>query len=176
MTATGESYTAARRQAIGDHQADQLTSAVSAADVRAAAEVHQELGPDYSDAVVASFIDKVDRELAARVEARVSELARPGPAQPAQRRRRPLARRVARDVVAASAGALIAVGAVGLHELTSPHSGSPVSRVAAGPCAGKAGSGGPCFVPAHTVKSRTFVITGDGHIKSVAPGSESHLP
>jgi hypothetical protein len=54
------------------------TSPVSPEDIRAAAEVHKELGPEYSDAVVAAFIDKVDREVAARVEARLASTAGPG--------------------------------------------------------------------------------------------------
>jgi hypothetical protein len=56
------------------------TSPVSPEDIRAAAEVHEELGPEYSDAVVAAFVDKVDREVAARVEARLAGTAwtRPG--------------------------------------------------------------------------------------------------
>jgi hypothetical protein len=57
------------------------TSPVSPEDIRAAAEVHKELGPEYSDAVVAAFIDKVDREVAARVEARLASTARTRPAR-----------------------------------------------------------------------------------------------
>lgn len=45
---------------------------MSPEDIRAAAEVHRELGPEYSDAVVASFIDRVDREVAARVAAQLA--------------------------------------------------------------------------------------------------------
>jgi hypothetical protein len=52
------------------------TSPVSPEDIRAAAEVHNELGPEYSDAVVAAFLDKVDRAVAARVEARLAEAPR----------------------------------------------------------------------------------------------------
>ena len=55
-------------------------------DIRAAAEVHQELGPDYSDAVVASSSKKVDREIAARVEARMAGTSRAEPAKPNNRR------------------------------------------------------------------------------------------
>jgi hypothetical protein len=55
------------------------TSPLSPEDIRAAAEVHRELGPEYSDAVVASFLEKVDREVAARVDAR---LAGARPAEP----------------------------------------------------------------------------------------------
>jgi hypothetical protein len=41
-------------------------------DIRAAAEVHSELGPGYRDAVIDSFLDKVGREIDARVDARVA--------------------------------------------------------------------------------------------------------
>jgi hypothetical protein len=88
-------------------------SPVSPEDIRAAAETYQELGPEYHDAVVASFLAKVDREVAARVEAR---LAAPAPAAPKRRKRRwPQAltrRRVLRDAAAAGAGALAVAGAV----------------------------------------------------------------
>ena len=56
------------------------TSPVSPEDIRAAAEVHAELGPEYSDAVVAAFIAEVDRQVAARVEARLASSARTRPA------------------------------------------------------------------------------------------------
>jgi hypothetical protein len=125
--ATGEPYAVARRLAISEHNAAELTSTVSGDDIRAAAAAHRELGPDYSDAVVASFIERVDRAVAARVEARLADPARSESARLAGRGRRLLARRVARDVLAAGAGALIAVGAVGLHELTSAQPGSPAS-------------------------------------------------
>jgi hypothetical protein len=52
------------------------TSPISPEDIRAAAEVHHELGPEYSDAVVAAFLDKVDKEVAARVDARLAEASR----------------------------------------------------------------------------------------------------
>ena len=87
-------------------------SPVSPEDIRAAAETYQELGPEYHDAVVASFLQKVDREVAARVEARLAETAA---VQPPKRKRRRAAlarRRVLRDVTAASAGALAVVGVV----------------------------------------------------------------
>lgn len=90
-------------------------SPVSPEDIRAAAETYQELGPQYHDAVVASFLEKVDREVAARVEARLADLAPPRPAQPPQRRSRRAGltrRRAVRDVVAAGAGALAVVGVV----------------------------------------------------------------
>ncbi|HMH90566.1 MAG TPA: hypothetical protein VK586_05720 [Streptosporangiaceae bacterium] len=87
-------------------------SPVSPEDIHAAAETYHELGPEYHDAVVASFLQKVDREVAARVEARLADLA---PAQPPKRRRRLAAltkRRALRDLAAAGAGALAVVGVV----------------------------------------------------------------
>lgn len=53
---------------------------MSPEDIRAAAEVHAELGPEYSDAVVAAFIAEVDRQVAARVEARLASTVRSRPA------------------------------------------------------------------------------------------------
>lgn len=46
-------------------------SAISADDVRAAAAAYHELGPEYSNAVLVAFLEKVDREITARVEARL---------------------------------------------------------------------------------------------------------
>jgi len=87
-------------------------SPVSPEDIHAAAETYHELGPEYHDAVVASFLAKVDREVAARVEARLAAAA---PARPPMRRRRLSAltkRRALRDMAAAGAGALAVVGVV----------------------------------------------------------------
>jgi hypothetical protein len=50
------------------------TSPVSPDDIRAAAAAHHELGPEYSDAAVAAFLERVDRAVAARVEARLAGL------------------------------------------------------------------------------------------------------
>ena len=53
---------------------------MSPEEIRAAAEVHRELGPAYQDAVLESFMDKVDREIDARVGARLaSQRAAPSP-------------------------------------------------------------------------------------------------
>ena len=46
MASTGEPYATARRRVI--------------AEIRAAAAAHEELGPEYSDAVVASFLERVE--------------------------------------------------------------------------------------------------------------------
>ena len=43
-------------------------SPLSVEDIRAAAEVHRELGPDYSDAVVESFLARIDQHIEQRVE------------------------------------------------------------------------------------------------------------
>jgi len=45
------------------------TSPLSPDDIRAAAETHAELGPDYRDAVVESFLAKIDKEIGARIDA-----------------------------------------------------------------------------------------------------------
>jgi hypothetical protein len=52
-------------------------SPLSGQDIRAAAEVHRELGPDYGDAVVESFLAKIDEHIEARVEQRLASLTRP---------------------------------------------------------------------------------------------------
>jgi hypothetical protein len=62
-------------------------SSLSAQDIRAAAEVHGELGPDYSDAVVESFLAKIDKQIEARVDARLaSQPRRRKPVDPARQR------------------------------------------------------------------------------------------
>ena len=104
-------------------------SPVSPEDIRAAAETYRELGPEYHDAVVASFLEKVDREVAARVEARLADLAPPKTAPPLPRKRRWAAlsrRRALRDVVAAGAGALAVVGVVAA--VGVQHSGATVEH------------------------------------------------
>jgi anti-sigma-K factor RskA len=69
MVRTGEPYAAARRQII--------------AEIRAAAAAHEELGPEYSDAVVASFLERVEEEM----DARMAEARRPeAPAGPDSKR------------------------------------------------------------------------------------------
>jgi CRP-like cAMP-binding protein len=57
-------------------------------EIRAAAETHRDLGPDYQSAVIESFLDKVGREIDARVDARVAAAQPPAPpAKPAARER-----------------------------------------------------------------------------------------
>lgn len=57
-------------------------SSLSPEEVRAAAGAHQELGPEYSDAVVTSFLDKIDKDIAARVDARLAGTPQAEPAKP----------------------------------------------------------------------------------------------
>ena len=53
------------------------TSDLSSQEIRAAAEAHRELGPEYHDAVVESFLAKVEKEIDARVDARLAASASP---------------------------------------------------------------------------------------------------
>jgi hypothetical protein len=53
-----------------------VASPFSSQEIRATAEVHRELGPEYHDAVVESFLAKIEKEIEARVDAR---LANPPP-------------------------------------------------------------------------------------------------
>lgn len=55
-------------------------SPLSPQEIRAAAAANDELGPEYSDAVVASFLDKVEEEIDARVNARLAGVRQPAPA------------------------------------------------------------------------------------------------
>lgn len=50
-----------------------MSGSLSAEEIRAAAETHSELGPGYRDAVIESFLDKVGREIDARVDARLAQ-------------------------------------------------------------------------------------------------------
>ncbi len=56
------------------------TPNLSSQEIRAAAETHRDLGPEYHDAVVESFLAKVEKEIDARVDARLAT------APPARRR------------------------------------------------------------------------------------------
>jgi hypothetical protein len=86
MARTGEPYATARREVI--------------AEIRAAAAAHEELGPEYSDAVVASFLERVEEEIDARVNARMAEVRGPdAPARTGQDSRRVLLRGIAIGVM-----------------------------------------------------------------------------
>ena len=70
---------------------DVTESPLSAGELRAAAETHRELPSEYRDAVLESFVDRVGREIDARVDARLAQAAarpaaqQPAPAAPARR-------------------------------------------------------------------------------------------
>jgi hypothetical protein len=96
------------------------TSPVDPQEIRAAAEVHRELGPEYSDEVIAAFIDRVDQAVAARVEARLAEERRHLPAT--RNRHRTLLKGVALGVCA---GALVA--GVGISHVEAAHGGQGAS-------------------------------------------------
>jgi hypothetical protein len=86
------------------------TSPLSPEDIRAAAGAYHELGPEYSDAVVDSFLEKVDQEIAARVAERLAAstpLKRP--VEPENRRT--LLKGFAMGVAASGAAVLLVVGA-----------------------------------------------------------------
>jgi acetyl-CoA carboxylase alpha subunit len=63
-----------------------VSTSLSPEEIRAAAEIHRELGPEYQDAVVASFVDRVGREIDARVESRLAAVQQAG--QPARQQNR----------------------------------------------------------------------------------------
>jgi hypothetical protein len=50
-----------------------VSSSLSPEEIRTAAETHNELGPAYRDAVIESFLDRVGREIDARVDARLAQ-------------------------------------------------------------------------------------------------------
>jgi hypothetical protein len=92
-----------RRQSYASCMSD---SPLSRQEIYAAAAAHDELGPEYSDAVVASFLEKVDKEIDARVDARVdARLAGMRlPAPPAERD----------DLRTLLKGAAVGIGASGI--------------------------------------------------------------
>ena len=66
-------------------------SPLSSRDLRAAAEAHQELGPEYRDAVLDSFLERVNREIDTRVDARLRQQpVTPPPAQRAAKSLNPM--------------------------------------------------------------------------------------
>jgi hypothetical protein len=78
---------------------------LSGQDLRAAAEAHQELGHEYGDAVIDSFLEKLEARLDERMNARLAE---------AKPRRQLSLRRVNTDGRSKTAQAAIALGAGGV--------------------------------------------------------------
>ena len=92
------------------------TSPLDPQEIRAAAEAHNELGPEYNDAVIESFLERVDREITARVDVRLGPVSREQPVQPAQSNsRRTLLTGVAIGIfVAGVPSAMVAASAGGV--------------------------------------------------------------
>jgi hypothetical protein len=65
-----------------------VNTPMSSGEIRAAAETYEELGPDYQDAVIESFLDRVGGEIDARVDARITQRQDAQP--PTAHRHRPL--------------------------------------------------------------------------------------
>jgi hypothetical protein len=83
-------------------------SPLSARELRAAAEADGELGPEYRDAIIESFVDRVGREIDARVDARLAQAA--GQPLAAQRMAAPPAPRAPKPVSAL----VLALGSIAL--------------------------------------------------------------
>jgi hypothetical protein len=83
-------------------------SPLSRQEITAAAAAHDELGPEYSEAVVASFLEKVNKEIDARVDGRLT-----GRRQSAPPAERDDLRTVLKGVVVGIGASGIAVFAVG---------------------------------------------------------------
>jgi hypothetical protein len=84
---------------------------MSSEEIRAAAETYQELGPAYRDAVIDSFLDKVNGQIDARVEARLARQPT-APAPVPQRLRRPTGSPMALAVISLVLGIPISAIAV----------------------------------------------------------------
>ena len=103
-------------------------SPLSAGELRAAAETHKELPAEYRDAVLESFVERVGREIDARVDARLAQAAsrpaapQPTPPPPAPRPPKPVSAMV------------LALGSIAL--------GIPLSAIAVGVGANPAGFAG----------------------------------
>src|SRR5579859_6556108 len=74
-------------------------SPLSAGELRAAAETHKELPLEYRDAVLESFVDRVGREIDARVDARLAQAAARAPQHAAPMPPAPRAPRDRKSVV-----------------------------------------------------------------------------
>jgi len=91
------------------------TSPLDPQEIRAAAGAHKELGPEYSDAVIESFLERVDREIAARVDARLGTVPRERPVPSAQaNNRRMLLTGVAIGIVVTGAASMAVVSGQGV--------------------------------------------------------------
>jgi hypothetical protein len=88
-----------------------VSSPLSSEEIRAAAETHDELGPVYRDAVIESFLDRVGREIDARVDARLAQQQAVQP--PARDRRGHSGSPMALAIISMALGIPISAVAVG---------------------------------------------------------------
>jgi hypothetical protein len=79
------------------------SSRPTAQDIRAAAETHDEIAPEYKDAVVASFLDRIDQHIAARVDEQLGTAPKATVTHRARTTADPTRRIVLRSVLAGSA-------------------------------------------------------------------------
>jgi len=100
---------------------------LTAEDVRAAAEVHGELGPDYGDAVVESFLAKVDKQIEARVDERIARLTGQGRLTRRKRPADPVRLGKLRIALGAAAAGSIVAGVPMTIMFATERSASPVS-------------------------------------------------
>ncbi len=93
-------------------------------ELRAAAETHSELGPEYQSAVIDSFIDKVGREIDARVDARLAQSRAPGMVYPGPQGQMPVPAHHVKDgrggqlalaIVSMALGVPLSATAMGTH-------------------------------------------------------------
>ena len=87
-------------------------SRLSPDEIRAAAEIHNELPPEYGAAVVELFLEKIDKEVGARIDARLDAMGHPAarPLDPALERKRAqlAAMAVGSTITALASGAAVA--------------------------------------------------------------------
>ncbi len=118
---------AVRPNGADGYAADMGNSGLSPDEIRAAAAVHDELGPDYRDAVVESFLEKIDNEVGARIDAQLAA-RQPGPRAPDPA----LMDRKRSQLGAMAAGSVLAAVASGVAVEWSVHypGSSPVKALA----------------------------------------------
>ena len=91
------------------------TSPLDPQEIRAAAGAHKELGPEYSDAVIESFLERVDRKIDARIDARLRPAVRERPSLPVQAdNRRTLLTGVAIGIAVTGASSMAVVSGQGV--------------------------------------------------------------
>jgi hypothetical protein len=68
-----------------------VSTQLSPDEIRVAAETHRELAPEYRDAVIDSFLERVGQEIDSRVDARLAAAQKAAPQPPPQPQQRNLA-------------------------------------------------------------------------------------